>query len=251
MPIKRVGFLGVGFDQVTMQEVLSQLASAEAGAPFRYVVTPNVDHVVRLDNPGEAADLIAVYNRANLSVCDSRVLRQLAKAHGLDLPLVPGSDLTVQLFEKIIRPGDRIAVVGGSRELLCDLQRRYPELNLLHFEPPMGLRRDANARQKAADFIVEARARFIFLAVGSPQQEMIAFLASCNPQASGTALCIGASLDFITGRQRRAPRAVQKLGLEWAFRLGSNPRRLWRRYLVEGPRIFLLAARFRAGHPRP
>ena len=62
--------------------------------------------------------------------------------------------------------------------------------------------------------------------------------------ATGCGLCIGASLDFITGRQRRAPRVVQRLGLEWAHRLASQPGRLWRRYLVDGPKIFRLARRW-------
>jgi exopolysaccharide biosynthesis WecB/TagA/CpsF family protein len=65
--------------------------------------------------------------------------------------------------------------------------------------------------------------------------------------ATGTALCIGASLDFITGRERRAPMLLQRLSLEWAYRLFSAPRRMWRRYLVEGPRVFMMAAKFRRG----
>jgi exopolysaccharide biosynthesis WecB/TagA/CpsF family protein len=114
----------------------------------------------------------------------------------------------------------------------------------------MGLRHDAAARHAAARFVVEARARFTFLAVGSPQQEMIAAAVAAMPGATGTALCIGASLDFITGRERRAPRLMRRLSLEWAYRLLSDPRRMWRRYLVEGPRVFIMAARFRR-EPRP
>jgi exopolysaccharide biosynthesis WecB/TagA/CpsF family protein len=128
-----------------------------------------------------------------------------------------------------------------------DLGRRYPGVELTHYEPPMGLRRNAAARQEAARFIAEAKARFTFIAVGSPQQEMIAAAVRSFPHATGMALCIGASLDFITQRQRRAPRIMQRLSLEWVHRLASDPKRMWRRYLVEGPRIFLLAARHRRG----
>ena len=81
----------------------------------------------------------------------------------------------------------------------------------------------------------------MLLAVGSPQQEVLAGRIAAAGGATGCALCIGASLDFIAGRQRRAPRVVQRLGLEWAHRLASQPGRLWRRYLVDGPRIFRLA----------
>ena len=65
------------------------------------------------------------------------------------------------------------------------------------------------------------------------------------PDAGGTGLCIGASVEFVTGAKRRAPRWMQRLGVEWLHRLLSEPGRLWRRYLVEGPRIFAMAWRWR------
>jgi spore germination cell wall hydrolase CwlJ-like protein len=102
----------------------------------------------------------------------------------------------------------------------------------------MGLRSNPKARSEAAAFLAKANARFSFITVGSPQQEMIAREAGEISAASGTALCVGAGLEFLTGDQKRAPRQLQLLGFEWAHRLATNPRRLWRRYLVEGPRIF-------------
>ena len=104
----------------------------------------------------------------------------------------------------------------------------------------MGLRTNAAARSEAAAFLASAKARFGFVTVGSPQQEMIACEAAEGPGAGGIALCIGAGLEFLTGDQKRAPRQLQMAGLEWAHRLATNPRRLWRRYLVEGPRIFAI-----------
>lgn len=243
MPIDRIPFVGVGFDPLTMEDVLARLSAVTAASPYGYVVTPNVDHVVRLDDPAEASELKPLYDGADLSLCDSRIIAHLARARGLTLPVVPGSDLTPSLFRDVIRPGDRIAIVGGDSGMVADLRRRFPGVELVHYEPPMGLRRNAAARIQAARFIAEARARFTFIAVGSPQQEMIAGAVRAFPDATGMALCIGASLDFITERQRRAPRIMQKLSLEWVHRLASDPRRMWRRYLLEGPRIFLLAAR--------
>ena len=247
MPIERVPFVGVGFDLLTMDAVLKRLAAVTAETPYGYVVTPNVDHVVRLDDAAQAAELGHLYDGADLSLCDSRIIAHLARARGLSLPVVPGSDLTLSLFDQVIRPGDRIAIVGGDRDMVTDLARRYPGLDLVHHEPPMGLRRNAAAREEVARFIAGAHARFTFIAVGSPQQEMIAGAVRSFPDATGMALCIGASLDFITERQRRAPKLMQKLSIEWLHRLASDPKRMWRRYLVEGPRIFLLAARHRRG----
>jgi exopolysaccharide biosynthesis WecB/TagA/CpsF family protein len=247
MPTDRVPFVGVGFDLLTMDAVLERLSAVTELSPYGYVVTPNVDHVVRLNDEVQAAELKPLYEQADLSLCDSRIIAHLARARGLTLPVVPGSDLTPRLFRDVIRPGNRIAIIGGDCDMVADLGRRNPGVELIHYEPPMRLRRNAAGRMEAARFIAEAKARFTFIAVGSPQQEMIAAAVRAFPEAIGMALCIGASLDFITQRQRRAPRIMQRLSLEWVHRLASDPKRMWRRYLVEGPRIFLLAARHGRG----
>lgn len=243
MPIERVPFVGVGFDLLTMDEVLARLSAVTEDSRYGYVVTPNVDHVVRLDDPAQRAELLPLYDGAELSLCDSRIIAHLARVRGLNLPLVAGSDLTARLFREVIVAGDRLAIVGGDSDMVAELGRLFPGVELLHHEPPMGLRRDAAAREEAARFIATSGARFSFIAVGSPQQELIAAAVRSFPRATGMAFCIGASLDFITGRERRAPRLMRQLSLEWVHRLASDPKRLWRRYLVEGPRIFLMAAR--------
>jgi exopolysaccharide biosynthesis WecB/TagA/CpsF family protein len=149
------------------------------------------------------------------------------------------------MFDRVIEPGDRVAVIGGNDELLASLKAMYPLVDFAQHQPPMGLMSDPDARRLAAEFIAAQKPRFTFLCVGSPQQELIAAETAKIEGASGLALCVGAALEFITGSQKRAPRFARRLGLEWAHRLLSNPRRMWRRYLVEGPAIFVLAYRWR------
>ena len=88
--------------------------------------------------------------------------------------------------------------------------------------------------------------RFSFIGVGSPRQEILARALAARGRARGTALCVGASLLFLSGEERRAPRALQGVGLEWAWRLAQDPRRLARRYLVEDPVIIALLLRERS-----
>lgn len=243
MRIDRVEFLGVEFDTLSEHQVIERLSRVTAKTPFGYIVTPNVDHVVRLSGEGTEPAFAAAYTDADLCICDSRVLALLARFRGIELPVVAGSDLTAVMMEKILDPGDRVAIVGGSAALAKRLSNRYPDFEFLHHCPPMGLRRDVAAQTAAADFIAEARCRFTILAVGSPQQEMIAARVTGG---TGFGLCVGAAIEFLTGDQVRAPMMMRRAGLEWAHRLASDPRRLWRRYLVEGPRVFLLAWRWRA-----
>jgi len=251
MHIERTEFLGLRFDLLSMDEVMGRLARTTATAPFSYLVTPNVDHVVRLHEDADDGPRIhAAYRGAHLTLCDSRILRLLARLRGIRLPVIPGSDLTAHVFEELIKPKDKVAIVGGDAELLRRLRSRFRDVDFVQYNPPMGLRQDQAARRRAAQFIADSRARFSFIAVGSPQQELIAADAKNIPGTTGTGLCIGASLEFLTGLNRRAPVAMQRLGLEWSYRLLSDPVRLWRRYLVEGPRVFALAYRWSNGSVR-
>lgn len=239
MRINALTFLDLDFDNLPFDEVKARLAKVSAETPYSYVVTPNVDHLVRLE---DQPHLRSIYEDAGLCVCDSRILAILARLQGDRLEVVPGSDLTETLFREVIQPGDRIAIVGGDRQLITQLRAKYESVEFAHHVPPMGLSHDTVARQAASAFVASANARFTLLAVGSPQQEIIARDALSMAPSGGVALCIGASLDFLTGRQKRAPRVLRRLGLEWAHRLMTNPRRLWRRYLVDGLKIFPIYA---------
>ena len=151
-----------------------------------------------------------------------------------------GSDLTASLFDRIIAPDDPVVVLGGSAETAAGLARATGCRASLHHNPPMGFERDPAALEAAIRFLEDHPARFCFLAVGSPRQEWSRRRWSGAARPRGIGLCIGASLLFLTGAERRAPRAVQAAGLEWAWRLVQDPRRLARRYLVDSPRIVRL-----------
>lgn len=239
----RTDFLDIGFDPLTQADVLAWLTARGADSPFGYVVTPNVDHVVRLAHAPD--DVRRAYGRADLCLCDSRVLARLARWCGIVLPVVPGSDLVAAVFARVLRPDDRVCLIGGRDGDAAALQALYPGLDIIQHRPPMGLRTNLAAQQAAAEFAASTAARLTLIAVGSPQQELLAVTLADTRGARGTALCIGASVDFLVGSQTRAPRAVQSMGLEWAWRLGTDPRRLARRYLIEGPAIFPLVWRWR------
>jgi exopolysaccharide biosynthesis WecB/TagA/CpsF family protein len=232
----------LNFDPLTFEDLKYRLQSVSPAGPYAYLVTPNVQHIIQVHQEPRLREL---YDGASFCVCDSRIVRLLARLSGIRLPLIPGSDLVQALFADVIRPGDRIAVVGGTDALVGRLQARYSDLDFRHFAPPMRLRQNPGARQAAAAFIASSKARFTFIAVGMPQQEMIAAEARKIPGACGVAFCIGAGLEFLIGDQKRAPRFLQRLNLEWAHRLATNPRRLWRRYLVEAWAIFPIYRRWR------
>lgn len=204
---------------------------------FGFVVTPNVDHMIRCQ---EDTAFRSRYASADFALLDSHFAARLLRLmKGLRLPVCTGSDLTAALFRRVIAPDDRVVLVGGTAEQAAQIAALFGLRNMRHMNPPMGFIMKLEAVEDCLSFIEQASPfRFCFLAVGSPQQEMLAALLRQRGSARGLALCIGASLNFLTGRERRAPLWMQRLSLEWLYRLAQDPRRLWVRYLVRGPRIF-------------
>ena len=238
--LPRVEFLGVGFTDIGIAEALEWLRSRDSASSFAFVVTPNVDHVLNLQAD---APLRRIYEAADLCLCDSRVLALLARPAGIRLKVAPGSELASLLLGSL-EPGRAICLIAANEGIAGRMAELLPGVEIHCHVPPMGLRHDRAAQAEAAAFIRSHPADYIFLAVGSPQQEMLAELLRRDGGVGGTALCIGAALQFFTGDAKRAPRWMQRISLEWAYRLLQDPRRLAHRYLVKGPAILPAYARW-------
>jgi N-acetylglucosaminyldiphosphoundecaprenol N-acetyl-beta-D-mannosaminyltransferase len=231
--------LGLDFADLDAEAAAAAIAARPAEAPFGYVVTPNADHFVRL---ARDSSLRPLYENAAIRLLDSRVVAGLARAFGLRPPRVAtGSDVTAAL----LRPGERVTIVGLRPTQLAALIARRGLVEPAHHDPPMGFENDPAAFQAAVDFVVTHPARFVFLAVGSPRQEMLAAAIAATGRATGTGLCIGAALEFLTGVKRRPPVWMQRAGLEWLARLIADPWRLGRRYLWDCPVVLRLLWRER------
>lgn len=223
-------------------EAFTALAADFSSDSYGYVVTPNADQLIRYHEDYEFRHF---YEHASYVLWDSRFLASwLAVTQRRRLPVCPGSDLTAELFAKVIGPADRIVLVGGSAAQAAELRVRFGLSHLHHIDPPMGFIVD-NALVERCLQAIEAASpfRFCLLAVGSPQQEILAWHLARRGKARGLALCVGASINFLTARERRAPVWMRRIGLEWLFRLAQNPRRLGKRYLLRGPRVFPILQR--------
>jgi N-acetylglucosaminyldiphosphoundecaprenol N-acetyl-beta-D-mannosaminyltransferase len=241
-------FLGLRFCLADLEQTL-RLILAHGDGPFAYVVTPNAPHIVAVhEQPDE---LLPVYSGAWLSLCDSQIVRRLAALRRLALPLVSGSDLVAALLADQNSPSPRwgrqkLLVVGPDSNAEQQLRTRYPNVHVEILPAPAHLAQRADLRSQVAR-ACEARSwDILLLCVGCPAQELIAALIAQLRRRTGVALCVGASIDFVIGRRARAPRLLQTLGLEWAYRLSQEPGRLWRRYLIGAPkllRIFLMNGR--------
>lgn len=232
MPILPVNLPIDNYDLAGFVSIVAGFGSGR----FGFVVTPNVDHVIRYYDDGQFR---ALYAAADYVLLDSRVLAlALRVTRGLRARVCTGSDLTAEVIGNIAAPDDRIVLIGATPEQARYLAADYGLTNLRHHCPPMGFIRDPAAVEDCLRFVEAASPfRFCLLAVGCPQQEIIAGKLKERGVARGLALCIGASINFLTGVERRAPRWLQRLHLEWLYRLLSEPGRMARRYLIRGPRV--------------
>ena len=235
-------FLDLPFNFLNLQQATTHVRQACEEPLWNYVVTPNAAHLARLS--GGDPELRRIYERAHLCLLDSRVVAGVARLAGLKAPpVVTGADLVAELFARVVEPELRICIVGGTPAMVQRLRERYRVGEIAHLNPSNGFWRDQNEMTRVADFIVSAQASLTFLVVGSPQQEILADMVASRGGARGVGICAGAALEFLTDVRRRAPRTLQRLSLEWAYRFCMEPRRMAHRYLVESPDGILLVLR--------
>ncbi|WP_081913461.1 WecB/TagA/CpsF family glycosyltransferase [Glycomyces sp. NRRL B-16210] len=251
----RVRLGGIGIDPVTERGAVRRVVEALESGRGGLIVTPNVDILAAVRRSEE---LRAIVLDADLVVADGAPLVWAAKAAGTPLPeRVAGSDLVWSLSAAASERGLRVALLGGTpdgaarpTERAADvLEARYPGLKVVGaWCPPMGFDRDESQWRALVERVETAAPDLVYVGLGFPKQERVmARLRAVAPRA--WFLGCGASVDFIAGYRRRAPKWMQRTGTEWLFRMLSEPRRLARRYLrddvPEAVRLLAEAARHR------
>jgi len=193
--------------------------------------TLNLDHLVkrRADPAFRAA-----YARATLVSADGAPIVALGRAQAPSLRRVTGADLLRPLCAMAEREGLPVAFFGSSQPALdgaaARLRAEFPELRIVFAESPaFGFDPFSDAAAEAGARIVASGAKLVFLCLGAPKQELFADRLAQTHAGVGF-IGVGAAVDFIVGAQKRAPRAMRRLGLEWLWRVASNPRRLAGRY---------------------
>jgi N-acetylglucosaminyldiphosphoundecaprenol N-acetyl-beta-D-mannosaminyltransferase len=251
MMSQRISICGVQIDKLSFNETVDAIvehASSNLNIP-RYVVTPNVQHIVLLQKDSY---LRKVYRHAFLVVPDGVPL--LWAASFLGTPLrgrVNGTDLFVRLCEMAAKLRLRVFFLGGRPGAAEGagrvLKSRYSDLEIAGICcPHYGFEKDPVEIRRINAEIRTAAPHILFVALGTPKQEY--WLYTNNHLINvPISIGIGASLDFVSGTVKRSPRWMQRLGLEWAFRLMVEPHRLWRRYIFGNPFFLWLVLRQRLG----
>lgn len=200
-----------------------------------YVLTPNLDHVVRLRRE---ARLHEIYAGARLVVADGMPLVWASRLGGPPLPeRVAGADLVAPLASAAAAEGFSVFLLGSTLPVLTRTARRLfsecPGLRIAGvYAPPFGFDAESPDNEEIAAVLTSCGADIVFVALGFPKQERWAhrWIERLPVRAI---LCVGAALDFLAGEEPRAPRPLRQLGLEWLYRLIRHPWRLGPRYLTD------------------
>lgn len=245
---------GVPLAPLTAVEAVAEIEQRADGDSPSLILSANLNFAMICDRDPE---MDAINDGAALILADGMPLVWAGRRADRPIPeRVPGSDLIFAVCEMAARRGFSIFLLGGAPGIgeaaARNLTARFPGLNIVGIvSPPYG----PNSPEEDAALVArirDARPDILLMASSQPRGEkwLVKHLEALEVPAC---LQLGASLDFAAGRVRRAPRLVQKIGMEWAFRLSLEPKRLARRYLdnalfllrmiVSGPR--------RSGRPNP
>lgn len=233
---RRISLMGMQIDHVTEGQAVATIGESLSAGRGGWVITPNLEHLRRFH---KEKSLKGYFEQADLVLADGMPLVWASRLKGTPLPArVAGSDLIWSLSMEAARRGRSVFVLGGTREAgwqaAVRLQERCPGLRIAGMVyPPHGFENDRRAMDQIAETIEEVSPDIVYVGLGFPKQErVIAYLRDRFPQT--WFLGIGISIGFVGGQVARAPVWMQRLGLEWLHRLAQEPRRLGRRYLLQG-----------------
>jgi len=229
--------LGMRVDVTNIDNALNIIQAWSSDSGGHYICVSNVHMCMECYDDQE---LQSVVNAADLVVPDGRPLVWAQKLLGeKSASQVRGMDLVLKTCERMSKKGIKVGFYGGTPKILDELknalQQRYIKLDIACLiAPPFRPLTEEEDKAYVSE-IRDSGAQILFVGIGCPKQEY--WMAEHKGRLSCVMLGVGAAFDFIAGQKRHAPRWMQFVGLEWLFRLLSEPRRLWKRYLKHNPRF--------------
>ncbi len=239
-------YMNFELDDVSFDEAAERIMEfAEEGR--HYVVTPNADHVMRLQKDEE---FLKIYKDADLVITDGTPLLWIAESLGHPIKeRVTGADMFPEICKRAAEKGKSVFILGGTggsaESASQKMREKFKGLNICgYYEPPMDFDKDEKELKKAIKAVNRSKPDIIFVCLGMPKQEKFIY-SNKDELEFHVALPFGAAVDFAAEKSLRAPVWMRKCGLEWFYRFLQEPGRLFHRYFIEDMQIFLLAWKYR------
>lgn len=242
--MNKVKFLNISIDNLSLSKLVQNLT--ENGG---FIVTPNVDHIVKLQKD---PDFLKAYNIADYVVCDSKILQYTLQLLGKPIQeKISGSDLLPAFYHYNQSNQDiKIFLLGGKKGIAQKAQHNINQkvsrqIVVDCLSPSFGFENNDDECLAIINQINESGANVLVIGVGAPKQEKWIVKYRSQLPAIEIFLPIGATIDFEAGYKPRSPQWMSDIGLEWLYRLISEPKRLWKRYLVDSIPFFICVLQHR------
>ena len=243
----RIKFMNTCIDNLTMSETLNEIDKLIQKKICSYVVTPNVDHIVRLEKDEE---LQKVYKNASLILTDGKPLIWISKWYKTPIKeKISGSDLFPKVCELAANKNYTMYLLGAAEGVADtaakNLMKKYPGLNIVGtYSPPFGFEKNKQEMNKIKTQIQDVHPDILIVGLGCPKQEKFMYY-HCKELGVPISFGLGASIDFEAGNIKRAPKWMSNHGLEWLYRFSKEPKRLFKRYFVDDLKIIQVARKYR------
>ena len=242
----RIEFLNTYIDNLTASEAKNAVDSLIQAGGNHYVVTPNSDIVVKMQDDTELKEIC---DKADLILTDGQIVVKLSRYLGNPIKeRVCMTDFVWDVFDLAIKKDYRVFLFGGKEDVLFkateNIKKRLPELNIVDsYSPPFGFEKNEEMLEEANRRIKASDADILIVFLGCPKQEKFIYQNKDKYQVP-ISITMGGCDDFIAGKVKRAPLWMQNIGLEWFYRFLQEPKRMFRRYFVDDIRIFELARKY-------
>lgn len=232
--MKKLFFGKIHVDFITMHQAVEQICYLAENRKGGYIVTPNIDHIVQAERN---IKLQEAYFDATLSLVDGQPLIWMSKLIGHPLPeKISGSDLVYPVIQLAEKTNLKLYLLGAGpgvgNEAANIIRAKYPNIIITGVDSPvLGFENDPIQEKEVIEKIIASEPDIVFVALGCPKQELLMhrwYKLGISPVMLG----IGATLDFISGKKKRSPKWMSRMGLEWLFRIIQDPKRLAKRYLI-------------------
>lgn len=228
--------LNIEIDNLSMSECLQRLTQG-------VIFTPNVDHLIQLQKDRA---FFHIYQEADLKVCDSKIIQWASIFLGMPIrEKISGSDFFPAFYTYHRDCTDiKIFLLGSSSETIVQSAMNKINLNIGRdiivgaHSPSFNFENDANENATIVEMINQSGATVLAVGVGSPKQEKWIIQHKDTMPNIKIFMAIGATIDFEAGTLKRAPQWISNIGMEWGYRLLSEPKRLWKRYLIDDMPFF-------------
>lgn len=243
----RMKFMNIYIDNLTMNESIIRIEELIKQNKNAYVVTPNVDHIVRVENDEEFRK---IYHNADMVLTDGQPLIWISKFYRTPIKeKISGSDLFPMVCKLSAEKKYKIFFLGAGEGVASraaiNLKKKYKNLQVVGtYSPPFGFENDKEEIDKIISILSEKSIDILVLGLGTPKQEK--FFARYKEKINvPITFGFGASLDFEAGNIKRAPKWISKIGFEWLYRLCKDPKRMFKRYIIDDTKIFKLIFKYR------